>query len=288
MSLRAYDFFGMKYIFFQDPVTLDIKDDSLLRVIQSVEYTNEIEAIKNIGGDAPGPFMIEGGQPDPGLTMTVTELRAGLYAIAEDSEVTTNAAESGGSVGAFSNTSGTSILDVANGISAVIASITNQANLQAGTYIFKKGASATEIDVYGVSLTDNLTTINNLIAQDVDCSTPGSVEIAAAGITLTVIGTPVFADGDVAVCKEIRPVNFGSNIVKVGSGATPPIVSATFIFPKQTTEDIYTIFVPKLYLPGGLGFGGATREFSEFTINGSPLVADDGSIYTMTQILGSA
>jgi len=285
--MRVYDFYSMKYIYFQDTVTKDIINDSVLRAIQSVEYTNEIEAVKNTGGDAAGPWMIEGGQPDPQLNMVVTEIRAGLYSAVEDSTITTNAAETGGSVGAIANTSGVTIQDGTNGIVSVAASSTNQANLQAGTYIFKIGSGAGLVNIYGASLAPNLTDINNLLAEDVDCSTPGTVEVAAAGITLTVAGVPAFVAGDVAVCEDVRPVNVGSNKISIGSSSNPTLKQVTLIQPKQVTGDIYVITIPKLFLPGGLPFGAATREFSEITISGSPQVSDDGSVYEIDQILGS-
>ena len=285
---RVYDFYSMKYIYFQDAVTFDLVSDSTLRALQSVQYNNDIEAVKNIGGDADAAWMIEGGQPDPSLSIVATELRAGLYNAVEDVTVTTVAASATGSIGTLTNKSGTSIKNVTNGINAVAVSSTNGANIQAGTYIFKKGSTATTCDIFGVSLTDTLTDIDNLLVKDVNCGTAGTVEVPAAGIAITVIGTPVFVEGDVAVCEQVRPVHEGVNTIQVGGSSSPTIKRVTLIQPKQTTGDIYVITVPKVFFPGGLPFGAATRAFSEITINGSPIVNDDGSVYTIEQILGSS
>lgn len=285
---RVYDFFSMKYIIPRDKTTKAIKSDSIFRAIQNIEYSNEIEAVKNFGGDAPGPWMIEGGQPDPSLTMEVTEISKGMYSAFENSTVTENSAETSGSVGTFSNTSGTSIYDGSNGISAVAVSTTNYANLKAGSYIFKKGTLATDINIYVAGLVSAFDDTSGLMESDVDCSTPGSVEVASLGITLTVAGTANFGSTDVAVLEDVRPANQGSNQIVVGNSDNPSELMMTFVMPKQSTGDIYYIDMPRVWVPGGLAFGAATREFSTMTINASPLVSSDNSLYTMNQIFTSS
>lgn len=281
---RVYDFYSMKYIIPRDKTTKAIVNNSILRAIQNIEYSNEIEAVKNTGGDASAPWMVELGQPDPAVTMEVTEISVGMYNAFENVTITERSAETSGGIGTFANTSGTSIKDGSNGISAVAISATNYANLKAGDYIFKKGSSATKINIYVAGLIDAFDNTSGLVAEDVDCGTPGSVEVAELGITLTAAGTPNFGATDVAVVSGVRPVNYGSNTIVVGSGSNPAEMAMTFVMPKQSTGDIYYIDMPRIFVPGGLPFGAATREFSTMTINATPLVSSDSSIYTINQI----
>jgi hypothetical protein len=280
---RVKDFFGVKYAIPRD-ITTKVPTGALLRCIQGVTFNMNTETIKNNGGDRHSPWATERGPSDPELTMEVQEISSGIFNTFDNATITENAAESGGNIDALANTSGTSILNGSNGISAVAVSSTNQANLKAGTYIFEKGTLATDINISVAGLVDPFDNTRSLVAEDIDCSTPGTVEVAELGLELTVAGTPVFVEGDAAIAENVRPINTGSNIIEVGNSDNPDLLHLTLVFPKQSTGDIYLIDFPKVFVSGGLPLTFNSFEFSPTTITATPMEDANKVLYTISQI----
>lgn len=279
---KVRDFFGIKYLI---PYDLDtLKPIVVLRVIGEVSFENEIESVELLGGHSDAPWDIEYGQPSPSMTGVVREYPAELYGLMETVTVTENAAETSGNIGTPTNHQGTSII-ASPGVTLITANPSYLTNLKFGRYILRATAAQT-LDLYIAGLVDEFEDIEALVVSGISTTTTGSVAINAAGIVLTIAGSPAYTIGDTAAF-EVRPVNTGSTEVLVGAGTPPTNFGVRVVFPRKTDGVLHYIDV--FNVSGrGMPWKGVSREFSEFNINWKPAVrASDGAIYQMVRVLGS-
>ena len=127
--------------------------------------------------------------------------------------------------------------------------------------------------------------MEGLVYEDLDCSSAGTIDIDALGITVTVVGTAAFTIGD-TLSADLRPENTGSTEVLVGAGTVPSNFGVRCIFPKKSDGVMHFIDVFNVSARG-MGWKGVSREWSEFDFNWSPQArASDGAVYQMTRVLG--
>jgi hypothetical protein len=278
---KVRDFFGIKYLI---PYNLTTKKPLMvLRAVGEISFENAVEAVKLVGGHADAPYDVEYGQPEPSITGTVREYPAELFQIMETCTVTENVAEAAGDIGTLANGQGTSVYGAVNGISTVTAS--SAANLVFGQYVLvATGAQTLDLHINGLS--DAFLDIDAQVVASISTTTAGSVAIAAAGITLTVAGTPAYTIGD-TMYFDVRPINTGSTEILVGTGTVPTNFGVRCIFPRKTDGVLHYIDVFNV-AARGMSWKGVSREFSEFEINWSPVArASDGAVYQMVRVLGS-
>lgn len=280
---KVRDFFGIKYVI---PYDLDTKlPFCVLRAVGEISYENEVEAVELGGGHTEAPYDVEYGQPSPTLKGTLREYPAELFQLMETATVTENSAETSGSVDSPTNAQGTSIIAGANGVSGIAVSSANKANLMFGRYVLK-ATGPTTLSLYLAGLTDSFLDIEGNIVASISTTGAGTVTVTAAGIELTVVGTPNYTTGDTAYF-DVRPVNTGSTEVLVGAGTAPTNFGVICVFPRKTDGVLHYIDV--FNVSGrGMPWKGVSREFSEFEFAWKPTArASDGAVYQMVRCLGS-
>lgn len=279
---KVRDFFGIKYLI---PYNLTTKKPLVvLRAVGEISFENAVEPVKLTGGHTEAPHDVEYGQPEPSMTGTVREYPAELFQIMETVTITENAAEASGALAASpTNAQGTSVISSTNGIATL--AISTAANLIFGQYVLVATAAQT-LDLHVNGLSSEFEDIDALVVEGISTTTAGSVAVAAAGITLTVVGTPDYTIGDTAYV-DIRPINTGSTEILVGAGDAPSNFGVRCIFPRKSDGVLHYIDVFNV-AGRGMSWKGVSREFSEFEINWSPLArASDGAVYSLVRVLGS-
>ncbi len=278
---KVRDFFGIKYLIPYNLTTY--KPLVVLRAIGEIAFENKVDAVELMGGHTNAPYDVEFGQPSPSLTGTVREYPSELFQIMETCTVTENVAEASGSVSSPTNAQGTSIFKVSNGIQGV--TVSGAASLIFGQYVFV-ALTATTLALYVNGLSDSFLDMQGNLVATITTTTAGSVAVAAAGITLTVVGTPNYTVGDSFYC-EVRPINTGSKQILVGTGTVPTNFGVRCIFPRKTDGVLHYIDIFNVSARG-LSWKGTSREFSEFDIDWKPLArSSDGAVYQMVRVLGS-
>ncbi len=280
---KVRDFFGIKYVI---PYNLTThKPLVVLRVIGEISYENDVERVDLVGGHVEAPHDVEYGQPTPVLTGTVREYPPELFQIMETTTVTENTAETSGTVGTSTNSGGTSVFNDTDGINNVTGNPSLLTSLIFGEYIWVATAAQT-LDLHINGLTTAFLGITGQVVASIDCSSSGAVQVDAAGVVLTVVGTAAFETGDTMI-TEVRPVNTGNTIVLVGAGTAPSTFGVRCIFPRKTDGVLHYIDVFNVSARG-MSWKGVSREFSEFDFNWSPLArASDGAVYQMVRVLGA-
>lgn len=279
---KVRDFFGIKYLI---PYNLTTKKPlAVLRAVGEVSFENKVDAVKLSGGHTEAPYDVEYGQPEPTMSGTVREYPAELFQILEVCGVTENAAEASGALAASpTNGQGTSVISSVNGIQTI--TISTAANLIFGQYVLVATAAQT-LDLHINGLSDEFLDIDAKVVEGISTTTAGTVAVAAAGISLTVTGTPNYTIGDTAYV-DIRPINTGSTEVLVGAGTTPSNFGVRCIFPRKSDGVLHYIDVFNV-AARGMSWKGVSREFSEFEINWSPMArTSDGAVYQLVRVLGS-
>ena len=278
---KVRDFFGIKYLIPYNRTTK--KPLVVLRVIGELNFTNDVEEIKLVGGHSEGAHDVEFGQPEQAITATVREYPAELFSLMETCTVTEFTAAAGGALAASpTNGQGTSVIKSLNGISTI--NIVTAADLVFGQYVLV-ATSATTLDLYINGLVNSFDNVQGRVVSGITTSAAGTVQVSGYGISLTVVGTPNYTVGDTAYV-DIRPINTGATKVVVGSGTVPSNFGCRCIFPRKTDGVLHYIDIPNI-AGRGLNWGSVSREFSETEINWTPLVDTDGTIYTMFRVLGS-
>lgn len=280
---KVRDFFGIRYVI---PYNLTTKKPLVvLRAVGEISFENDIEAVELLGGHVEAPHDVEYGQPSPTLTGTVREYPAELFEIMETVTVTENSAEASGNVTSPTNNQGTSIFSASNGISNVTANPSLLTSLVFGEYVFVATAAQT-LDLHINGLEGEFLDMEAKVVEGISTTASGSVQIDAAGIVLTVVGTPAYTIGD-TMTVEVRPINTGSTQVLVGAGTSPSNFGVRCIFPRKTDGVLHYIDI--FNVSGrGMPWKGVSREFSEFDLNWKPVArASDGAVYQMVRVLGS-
>lgn len=278
---KVRDFFGIRYVI---PYNITTKKPlCVLRAVGEISFENEIEAVELLGGHVEAPHDVEYGQPSPTLTGTVREYPAELFEIMETVTVTENSAETSGDIGTVTNHQGTSVFK-SPGITNVTANPSQLSNLKFGMYVLVATAAQT-LDLYVAGLVDEFLNIEAKVVEGISTTGAGSVQVDAAGIVLTITGTPAYTTGDTCAF-EVRPVNTGSTEVLVGAGTSPSNFGVRCVFPRKTDGVLHYIDI--FNVSGrGMPWKGVSREFSEFTINWKPIArSSDGAVYQMVRVLG--
>lgn len=280
---KVRDFFGIKYLIPYNRTTK--KPICVLRVIGDINYESSSDKVELQGGHADAAWDTEYGQPTIGLSGTLREYPAELFDLLETATITENGAETNGAVNNITNHQGTSIFGGANGISNVTVNPSLKTSLIFGQLTLVATGSTT-LKLHAAGLTDTFLDIDGEIVTSISTTSSGSVQISAAGLVLTVVGTPNYTVGD-TMAFDVRPVNSGSTRILVGSGDAPESFGLMCVFPRKSDGVLHSINV--FNVSGkGLPWKGVSREFSEFDFDWSVAVREeDNAIYELIRVLGS-
>lgn len=238
------------------------------------------EQIKLKGGSNKFDWQVEPGNIEASINLTVKEYPDFLMELFLGKAPTKVAASATGTVSTLTNKKGSSIVDATNGISVVIPTTGDEADLKFGKYVLK-ATSADEVTIYALSNIDfqNGTDADYL---DDDLSIVATEEIAAGanpiaafGFTFTGVGTPAFVVGDTATFEVYPPHQGYSEVVIGGLTDNFPAFGALIVAQKQSTGEMFEIDAPNC-TGSGLNLGGAEKAFTETPITAS--VAYDTSI----------
>lgn len=277
------DFYGVKYLI---PYNRTTKVPYMvLRAIGEISFENKIDENRLEGGHADAPYDVEYSQPQPSLSGTLREYPHELFSLVETATLTENAAEANGTVTTLTNQQGSSVQNGTNGVASVAVKTAQKANLIFGEIILRATAAQT-LEVLANGLTDGFLNHDGQVVATIDCSAggPGTVDIDAIGVTITLAGTPAFTTGDTAIF-ESRPENDGSKDILVGTGVAPVEFGLRCVFPRKADGVMHWIDIFRVS-GRGLPWRGVSREWSEFEINWIPLLNSDNSIYRMVRCFG--
>lgn len=193
-------------------------DRGILKVIGSASLNYSTELMELRGGSNPNAVAVERGTTTAEITLNTKEYPAWLAELA-GATVTYNAAETGGSASAITNSIGTSVVNATTGIASV--AVTTAADLKDGTY-YVKAVSATTVDVYvdtdiafknGTDISYQDAALKITASALTVPGTSGTVAIPNTGITISGgSGTVAFTTGHVAVFT-VRSINLGSTSI---------------------------------------------------------------------------
>lgn len=280
---KVRDFFGIKYVIPYNLTTF--QPIVVLRVVGEISFENKVDQIELKGGDTQAPWDVEFGQPSPTLKGTLLEYPAEIFQIMETctKTVVTSPAASGSISTSPTNGQGVSIFGGANGLSNV--TVSGATSLVFGRYTLVATGAQT-LDLYIAGLVGTYDTVQGRYVASISTTTAGAVTIAAAGITLTAVGTPNYTIGDTCYF-EVQPINTGTTTILVGAGTAPSSFGVRCVFPRKTDGVLHYIDIFNVSARG-LAWTGKSREFSSFAIEWKPLArASDGAVYQMVRVLGS-
>ena len=143
--------FGIHSITFYNRQTL--LPYGMMEILGNGTFEMAGEQIKLKGGSNKFDWAIEQGNIESNINMTVKEYPDFLIALLLGKEPTQVAPSATGTVSGFRNVKGNSIMNLTNGISAVIADAGNEGNLKFGKYVLE-ALSADEVALYAMTNVD--------------------------------------------------------------------------------------------------------------------------------------
>ena len=241
--------------------------NGIVRVIGGGEVNLEAERIELFGGSQRFPFLSEAGRIDSEFTFTAKEYPDFLFELFLGADITTTAAEAGGSINNEANVVGTSALDATTGVDNV--SIDTASELKFGTYLFV-AASATTGNLYALANIDeakgatdlDINDSMQLVAGPFTISNSSATNIAELGIDLNGGTGVAFVTGD-SFSFEVFPIHTGASTIQVGkTGTTFPEFGARMMAAKLSDGRIFEINAFRAN-GSGLPIGLTENEFSE-------------------------
>jgi hypothetical protein len=239
-----------------------------LRVLAGSELNFTGEVIDLVGGSSKFPWGSSEGAITAEVNMTIREYPDYLFNLFLGATATTTALTTG-SVSVGVNKKGTSIINGTNGISSVIATVGDTADLKTGKYVIK-ATGAAAADVYVSSTIDvaaSLITNDLMKIFSIDVSSTSAVN-AAFGLTFNKIGTPAFVTDDTAEFEVINASAASESVVTVGaSGASFPEFGCLIYAQKQGSAEIFEIDLFKVKAVG-MPIVLKEKAYSEYSITG--------------------
>jgi hypothetical protein len=213
--IAAYSVYGVSII---DPSTGKPAGPAI-KVLESSSLNLAGENVNLMGGALPYPWEIESGDITAELSLNFSEYPSYLTKFLLGADVTDIAASTG-EVGAAEELVGESIIDLANGVSAIGVAAGSEANLKTTKY-FLVAKSANTADLFAASDIDfargiDAEFINNsqVIEENIDLSS--TYINTDLGLEFTVIGTPAFVVGD-SIGFDVTAENDGGYNFDVGA-----------------------------------------------------------------------
>lgn len=239
----------------------------ILKVIGSASIALSSDQELLYAGSNKFPWAAEGKTVSTEFTAKVKAYPDFLFSLFLGATVTQNVAESGGSVTALTNKSGTSIQNATNGVSSIsIIPSTGAANLKFGKYVVRATAAAT-LKIYKLSDIDKRGASDIYVDDSLEIATIATVvvgtnDVASIGIRFTGVGTPAFVVGATATF-EVRSPNTQSTDIIVGqAGSVLPNFGCILLAQKRATSEMFEIDAPNC-VGAGLPMSFEEQAFSQ-------------------------
>lgn len=242
----------------------------IMKVIGSASLALNADLEQLFGGSNRFAWAAESKTFSTELTVKVKMYEGFMFELFLGASVTTNAAETGGSVTALTDKKGTSLVDASTGIASVaVIPTTGAANLKFGKYVIK-ATSTTAFKVYLLSDIDITRGTDATYVDDtLEVSGPHTItsgadtDVASLGLRFAGgSGTIGVTAGDTATF-EVRPINTKSLSISVGSSTTSiPNFGALILAQKRATGQMFEIDALNC-VASGLPIALAEMAFSE-------------------------
>lgn len=257
-----------------------------LQVLGNGTFEMAGEQIKLKGGSNKFDWAVEQGNIETSINLTLKEYPDFIMELFLGKAPTPIAGSLVGTLSTLANKKGTSIVNGTNGISVVVATTGDEADLKFGKYVLE-ATDTDEVKIYALTNVDFQNGTNadyldddlSIVATEV--ITAGANPIADFGFTLTGVGTPNFTVGDTAVFEVLPPHQGASEVVIGGLTDNFPSFGALIVTQKQASGEMFEIDCPNC-LGSGLNLGGAEKAFTETPLTAS--VAYDASLGGIAKI----
>ena len=223
-----------------------------------------------MGGSSNYPFKVERGAIENTVSLTLKEYPDFLFETLLGKAVTSNSAESSGSVTAIANANGTSVVDSSTGIASVGLRTGDNKDVPFAQYTVK-AVSATTVDVYAMTDLDFAQGTDKefendalkITASPLTITASTAVEIPDFGLELTGgSGTIGMTEGDTATFTS-RPINTRSREVVIGSTSEVFNDFGLIIAAQRQGDNIMQILDCYRCVGSGLPIALTEKEFSE-------------------------
>lgn len=246
----------------------------ILKVLKSASTSANRDAVELFGGSNPNAFESEYGNISSEVSLTFSEFKPFLFTLA-GYDVTTNAAESSGSVSTTpTNANGTTVVSAA-GITALSLSTGLSADLKDGEYVIIATSTAA-IDVYAVTdinyqngtditLNDALDGTGVLkITTAAITLTASAVTVPGMGIKVTGVASPALTVGDTATFT-VRGVNVGSYEYSFGENPQP-LEFGMYLYSQKKSNGEYSVdYYPRVKF-GNIPLARNEKAFTEASV----------------------
>jgi hypothetical protein len=269
----------------------DLKTGEFLgtaKVLKGGNFALSGEVISLTGGSNKFPWQVEDGLIESTLELTLNEYADWAFELFLGQKPTKTAAEDLGSVTAGVNKNGVSIIDAANGISIVKATIGEESDLAFAKYVIK-AVSVNTFDVYAssdVNFAGKVYEDDELKINDtpIDVSATDGV-LTGYGLSFAMVGVPAFVIGDTAEF-EVKNINTGSFDAKFGStSAVYPTFGAILMAQAQGTGRLFELDVFSLKAIG-MPINMSANEFSEYSVSMTAFYnAEKDGVFSMREVL---
>jgi hypothetical protein len=148
-----------------------------LKVVKSASLNFSGATIPLRGGSAKGPWAVEEGDINAGLSLKVGEFPDFLFTLFQGLTPTENSADASGNVSTLTNKKGTSVMNATTGIASALAISGSETDLKFTKYLVV-AKTATTVNVYGMSDADFQRGTAGVFAAD-------DLSLIAANVTIT-------------------------------------------------------------------------------------------------------
>lgn len=239
----------------------------IVKVLGSANLALTAATEKLFGGSNKFAWTAEAKEINAELSVKLKQYPDFLFQLFIGAAVTTNGADSAGTISGTANVNGSSIVNASNGLAAVTVSSGNKANLKYGKYLLVATGAGTA-DLYSFSDIDIKRgvaasyTNDTLKLATVDISSATDDHGTTIGLSFTKVGTPAFTTGDTAEFTVAPPSTSGADIV---IGASTTTLSAIGMYCVAQKRSDGSIFDMEIYncIPNGLPVDMAEQAFSQ-------------------------
>lgn len=246
MSLsQPRSFFGIHSVSFYNRQTWAFY--GILKVLKDSSLSLSAEAVELTGGSQKFPYAVEDGAISAEMSLKTGQFEDFMFELFFGQAPTTDIdGSTTGTVSTPIERVGTSVIDGTNGISTIVATSGDEADLKFGSYVLKATGAGTA-DLFIGSDVDfgrgtDQTYVNDLLKiESINVASATHVS-AITGLTFTKVGTPAFVVGDVATFY-VMPVSNKTSVVKVGaaSAQTMPEFGALIMGAKRSNGEMVEV-----------------------------------------------
>lgn len=242
----------------------------IAKVIGTAEFALNGALVELFGGSSKYSWSVQEGVTATDINLGLKEYPDWLFPVMLGKSVTSNAAETAGSVTALTNKYGSSVVSATTGVASVSLLSGASADVKFAKYVVK-AVSATTVDVYASSDVDFLrgsdasfqNDLLKITASPLTITTGGDTNIPNTGLKLTGgSGVIAMTIGDTATFSS-KPINTSSTDVVVGApGEVSPTFGLIMVAEKLSSGELFELDVYRCK-GSSLPFGFAEKAYME-------------------------